>query len=133
MTQVETVLAFLDCINSGEADRVAAMLTEDHVFIDGLGRALHGRETTRAGWRAYYQMCPDYSISSHSIFTNDNQVAAFGVASGTIARNGELAAENRWSTPAAWLAAVENGLIREWRVYADNKPVYEILAKIAKR
>jgi ketosteroid isomerase-like protein len=133
MTQVETVLAFLGSINSGDADRVATMLTENHVFIDSLGRAVHGRETMRAGWRAYYGMCPDYQVSHHSIFANGNQVAVFGEAGGTIGRNGKLAVENRWSTPAAWLAVVENGLIREWRVYADNKPVYDILAKTARR
>jgi hypothetical protein len=29
---------------------------------------------------------------------------------------------------AAWLAVVQKGLVKEWRVYADNKPVYDILA-----
>jgi hypothetical protein len=37
--------------------------------------------------------------------------------------------DNKWRTPAPWLAVVENGLVKEWRVYADNKPVYDILAK----
>jgi hypothetical protein len=27
------------------------------------------------------------------------------------------------------MAVVQNGLVKEWRVYADNKPVYEIVAK----
>jgi hypothetical protein len=27
---------------------------------------------------------------------------------------------------------VEAGLVKEWRVYADNKPVYDILAKSPK-
>jgi ketosteroid isomerase-like protein len=129
MTPVETVLAFLECINSGEADRVAAMLTEDPVFIDGLGQTIRGRETMRAGWRGYYEMCPDYRVSHHTIFGEGKQVAVFGEAGGAIARDGKLPAENRWCTPAAWLAVVEDGMIREWRVYADNKPVYDILAK----
>ena len=133
MTPVETVLAFLECINSGDEDRVAAMLSTDHVFIDGLGRSVRGRETMRGGWRAYYEMCPDYHVSSHSIFANDNQVAVFGEARGTIAQNGELPPENQVSIPAAWLAVVEDGLIREWRVYADNKPVYDLLAKTTNR
>jgi hypothetical protein len=25
---------------------------------------------------------------------------------------------------------VESGLVKEWRVYADNKPVYDIVAKL---
>jgi ketosteroid isomerase-like protein len=134
MNPVDTVLAFLERINSVDADRVAEMLAENHVFIDGLGRAVHGRETMRAGWLGYYTMCPDYRISHHTIFANGNQVAVFGEAGGTIAASdGKLPAENRWSTPAAWLAVVEEGLIREWRVFADNKPVWDILAKAAAR
>jgi len=27
------------------------------------------------------------------------------------------------------MAVVQDGLVKEWRVYADNKPVYDILAK----
>jgi ketosteroid isomerase-like protein len=132
MNPVDTVLAFLESINSGDADRVAGMLAENHLFIDGLGRAVHGRETMRAGWLGYYAMCPDYRVSHHTIFANGNRVAVFGEAGGTIASgDGQVCAENQWSTPAAWLAVVEDGLIREWRVFADNKPVYDILAKEA--
>jgi hypothetical protein len=40
--------------------------------------------------------------------------------------------ENRWRIPAAWRAIVHDGLVQEFRVYADNKPVYDILAKAAK-
>lgn len=48
---------------------------------------------------------------------------------GTIAANGKLPAENKWRAASAWLATVDAQLVREWRVYADNKPVYDILAK----
>jgi ketosteroid isomerase-like protein len=130
MNPVDTVLTFLERINSGDADRVAGMLAENHVFIDALGRSVHGREMMRAGWRGYYGMCPDYRISHRTVFANGNQVAVFGEAGGTVASSdGQLRSENQWSTPAAWLAVVEDGLIREWRVYADNKPVHDILAR----
>ena len=56
-------------------------------------------------------------------------LAMFGAACGTIAANGKLLPEIKWRTPAAWLAIVENGLVKEWRVYADNKPVYDTMAK----
>jgi hypothetical protein len=49
-------------------------------------------------------------------------VLAVGRAGGTIDRIA-------WQTPAAWLAVILGGLVSEWRVYADNKPVYEILSK----
>jgi hypothetical protein len=48
---------------------------------------------------------------------------------GTITTKGNLAPENKWSTPAAWLAVVESGFLKEWRAHADNTPGYGILAK----
>src|SRR5579864_6465917 len=132
MTPIETVLQFLERINERDPDKVADLLTEDHLFIDSLGQTMRGRETMRKGWRAYYSLCPDYWVSHEDIFESGNMVAAFGAAGGTISANGKLPPENKWQTPAAWRAVVEKGRIKEWRVYADNKPVYEIMAKSAK-
>ncbi len=132
MTPVETVLAFFDAINRHDADRLADLITEDHVFIDSLGKSVRSRETMRNGWRGYFTLCPDYRVSHEDIFHNDNTVAAFGSAGGTISVNGKLLPENQWQTPAAWRAVVRAGQIQEFRVYADNKPVYDILAKPAK-
>ena len=71
-------------------------------------------------------------LGSHEdIFVDGNIVAVFGAAGGTIGVNGKLLAANKWQIPAAWRAVVEKGLVKEWRVFADNKPVYDILAKSA--
>jgi ketosteroid isomerase-like protein len=129
MTPVETVLQFLDRINQRDVDKLAELMTGDHVFIDSLGQSTRGREKMRAGWRGYYAFCPDYWVSHEEIFQNGNLVAVFGSAGGTIAANGKLPPENEWRVSAAWLAVVENGLVKEWRVYADNKPVYDIVAR----
>ncbi|HUJ21683.1 MAG TPA: nuclear transport factor 2 family protein [Bryobacteraceae bacterium] len=129
MSPVETVLHFMECINKRDADKLAELMTEDHLFIDSLGQKVRGREKMRAGWQGYYAFCPDYWVSHDEIFQTGNKVAVFGAAGGTIARNAELPPENAWRTCAAWLAVVANGLVKEWRVYADNKPVYDILAK----
>jgi ketosteroid isomerase-like protein len=129
MTGVETVLEFLERINQRDADKLAELMTEDHVFIDSLGHSVRGREQMRTGWRSYYAFCPDYWVSHEEIFQNGNMVAVFGSAGGTIAANGKLPPENKWRAAAAWLAVVENRLVKEWRVYADNKPVYDIMAR----
>jgi hypothetical protein len=34
-----------------------------------------------------------------------------------------LKPENRWQTPAAIRALIEDGKVAEWRVYADNEPI----------
>lgn len=129
MTPIETVLQFMDRINQRDVDALAELMTEGHVFIDSLGQSVRGREKMQAGWRGYYAFCPDYQVSYEEVFQNENRVAVFGSAGGTIAVNGKLPPENKWQVSAAWLAVVENSLVKEWRVYADNKPVYDILAR----
>ena len=131
MTPIEIVLAFMDRINQRDPNQLAELMTENHVFIDSLGQTMRGRATMRKGWQGYYAFCPDYWVSHEDIFQNGNIVAVFGAAGGTISAKGKLPSETKWRTPAAWRAVVENGLIQEWRVYADNKPVYDILAKSA--
>jgi ketosteroid isomerase-like protein len=133
MSPAETVLRFLERINQRDADQLAELMTADHVFVDSIGQSVRGRDRMRAAWRGYYAFCPDYWVSHEAIFENGNAVAVFGAAGGTIAAQGQLPPENQWRTPAAWLAVVENGLVKQWRVYADNKPVYDILARSERR
>ena len=129
MTPVEIVLEFMERINRRDADKIAELSSEDHVFVDSLGQKIQGREKMRAGWRGYFAFCPDYWVSHEEILSTGNTVAIFGAAGGTISVGGKLAAENNWRIPASWLAVVNNGLVKEWRVYADNKPVYDFMAK----
>jgi ketosteroid isomerase-like protein len=126
---VDTVLEFMTRINQHEVDKLVEYMTEDHVFIDSLGQSVSGREKMRSGWRGYFEFCPDYWVSHEEAFATGKLAAVFGAAGGTVAVNGKLPPENRWRASAAWLAIVEGGLIKQWRVYADNKPVYDILAR----
>lgn len=129
MSPAKTVLLFFERINRRNPDRLVELMTEDHLFIDSLGRSVHGREAMRAAWHGYYATCPDYWVSHEEIFTRGKLVAVIGEAGGTIATKEGLLAANKWRSPAAWFARIHNGLVKEWRVYADNKPVYDILAK----
>jgi uncharacterized protein (TIGR02246 family) len=130
MNGTDTVLEFMERINRRDVDALAALMTDDHVFVDSLGQAVRGRDSMRAGWRGYFAFCPDYWVSHDDIFADGNRVAVFGAAGGTVAADGKMLPENKWRIQASWLAIVEQGLIKEWRVYADNKPVYDIVAKL---
>jgi len=52
-----------------------------------------------------------------------------GRAEGTYAVEGNLLTENRWQAPAAWRALIREGLVAEWRVYADNEPIRQLMAR----
>jgi hypothetical protein len=85
-------------------------MAPDHVFVDSVGNRVHGATSMDVGWRSYFTLCPDYWIrADHAIA----ECGTVGEAGGTI--DGVA-----WRTPAAWKAV---------RVFADNKPVYEILAR----
>jgi len=49
VSAIETVLAFLDRINKRDADKLADLMTEDHIFVDSLGNTMQGREKMRVG------------------------------------------------------------------------------------
>jgi ketosteroid isomerase-like protein len=124
---VAVVLAFLDAINARDVDKLCALMSEDHIFVDGLGNQVRGKESMRKGWTGYFQWFPDYRVSHEEIFSQGEVVAVFGAAEGTYAVKGNLPKENHWTVPAAWKAVVQDGLIKEWRVYADNQAARKIM------
>lgn len=124
---IDIVLAFLERINARDVAGICDLMTEDHLFLDGLGNRVQGRETMRKGWTSYFAWFPDYQVSREDIFSHGDVVAAFGSAQGTYAVSGKLPKQNHWSTPAAWKAVVRDGLIAEWHVYADNQLARKIM------
>ncbi len=138
----ETVAqAFVRAINRQDVEGLAGLMTEGHRFVDSLGNAVEGREKMRAGWVGYFRMVPDYSIAVEETYCGSPStpvaaaasaqevVVMLGVAQGTYTADGTLKAENRWKTPAAWRALIEDGKVAEWRVYADNEPMRRLMAK----
>lgn len=133
--------AFVRAINRQDADQLAALMTPTHRFIDSLGKVIEGREKMREGWAAYFRMVPDYSVAIEELYpsgaptnrssfvgNSDPVVLMLGVAEGTYSRDGKLNAENHWQTPVAIRVLVEDGLVAEWRVYADNDPIRKVMA-----
>ena len=129
---VESVAhAFVRAINRQDADALAALMTAEHRFIDGLGNVAEGREKMRAGWSAYFRMVPDYTVAIEETFCDGPVVAMLGLAQGTYTRDGQLTPENHWSTPTAFRAFIQEWKVAEWRVYCDNEPIRQRIAKSA--
>jgi ketosteroid isomerase-like protein len=120
-----TFTLFATAINHHDVGALTALMTPDHVFVDALGNRVQGAAALEAGWRGYFAMCPDYRVRIDHAIAEDGVVLAVGEAGGTI--DGVS-----WQTPAAWKAAIRDGRVAEFRVFADNKPVYEILARRGK-
>lgn len=122
MNSAEIFAHFAAAINHHDIKALTALMTADHVFVDSVGQRVQGAAAMEAGWRGYFAMCPDYWIRADDIVAEGDVVLAVGEAGGTIDRIS-------WRTPAAWKAMVRDGKVMEWCVFADNKPVYEILSR----
>ena len=124
---VDVTLAFVDRINRHDVAGLVALMTEDHRFVDGLGQEVQGRESMEKGWRSYFAWFPDYLIKVDDTLSDGNVVALLGTAQGTYAVKVSASAENHWEIPAAWKAVIRDQRVAEWRVYADNEPVWKIM------
>ena len=118
----DVVQRWLAAINAGDVDGLAALMAPGFVFVDALGNEVLGAEKMTAGWRAYFAMCPDYWIRIRDSAPTPDATLMTGEAGGTIDGT-------PWRIPAAWRIMIRDGQVAEFRVFADNKPVYDILAR----
>jgi ketosteroid isomerase-like protein len=124
-TALDCFRRFADAINRHDMAALLAAMTPDHLFVDTLGNRVQGQAIMAQGWQGYFAMCPDYWIRIDQAIAEGEVVLAAGTAGGTI--DGTA-----WQTPAAWKAVVHGECVAQWWVFADNKPVYDILAKRAR-
>jgi ketosteroid isomerase-like protein len=118
----DTLDRWLAAINARDAAALTTLMAPDFVFIDSLGTELRGAKTMTPAWRSYFAMCSDYWIRVRDVGPTADALLLAGEAGGPI--DGIS-----WRIPAAWKIVIRDRHVAEWRVFADNKPVYDILAQ----
>jgi ketosteroid isomerase-like protein len=139
-TAIDVAQAFVAAINRQDVEELVALMTPEHCFTDSLGNMARGRESMRQGWTLYFQMVPDYSLAIDETYTQGAAVVMLGTARGTYSHafetvqqtgmptpDGTSKQAQRWQTPAAVRARIEDGKVAEWRVYADNEPLRKLM------
>jgi ketosteroid isomerase-like protein len=121
---------FIAAINEHDTKWLSTLMTEDHEFVDALGERVKGRELMLQGWGKYFTWMPDYKLEIENVLVEGTIVGLFGKASGTFSVNGEMRPENGWRIPVALRAFVDGDRVQKWQIFADNKPVYEIMARV---
>jgi uncharacterized protein (TIGR02246 family) len=121
--------AFIRAINRQDVDALAELMTEQTKFIDSMGNVLEGRETMHRAWTKYFRMVPDYTVAVEETLCDGPLVVMLGMAEGTFTPHGQPKPENHWKTPTAFRAFIEDGKVAEWRVYCDNEPIRQRMAK----
>ena len=85
----------------------------------------------RQGWRAYFQAVAQYQIHADEFFHTDERLA-ISSAPGRVEstqRTARPTPDNFWEVPAAWRVVISDGLVAEWRVYADNQPLRKLMGE----
>jgi hypothetical protein len=125
----ETVLKFVEAINSANMDNIVDLLSEDHIFIDSGDGKYQGKDFMKQGWVGYFNMFPDYKIDIIDMTENDSIIGIFGYASGTYKGMKNEMNSNYFRVPASWKAIVKDGKIKHWQVYCESKIIEQIVEK----
>ena len=114
---VATVIHFVDCVNRGDVDGLAELMTDDHELRVFDEQPVRGRDANIAGWRGYVGAFPGYEILPHRISERDGTVAVLGHTSGS--HLGLSDAEETTLT-LVWRAEVHDGRLRSWTLSEDT-------------
>ena len=139
---VEVARRFVEAINRQDVNALTELMTPNHQFTDSLGNTVRGRDSMREGWKLYFQMVPDYQLQVVETYVNESAVVMLGIAGGTYSHgfesvratgmpivlpDGTSKFMNKWQTPAAVRAKIEDGLVAEWQIFADNEPIRKLM------
>jgi ketosteroid isomerase-like protein len=104
----EVVGAFNDAINRRDLDALAALMTDDHRFIDSAGGHTDGKPACIEAWQGFFATFPDY----RNVFT-DVTDAGGGVVT---VRGHSTCSVPVLDGPARWRAVVSDDRVASWHV-----------------
>jgi len=116
---MSVAIAFVEAINAADLMALRRLMTDDHIFTDALGRSFSGADQLIAGWQQFLHAYPDYRIQVHHAFADGMFAGIFGRAEGKWRVNDRVL-PGSWSVAAAWLAEIEAGRVKQWRVFCDT-------------
>jgi ketosteroid isomerase-like protein len=104
-------VTFNEHINNRDLDGLAALMTDDHAFIDAAGHAIRGKSKCLEAWRGFFASFPDYRNVFDSLVVAGDSVVVVGRSN---------CPDLRLDGPALWVAKASDDKLAEWRVYEDT-------------
>ncbi len=118
-SSLDTARAYAQAINARNLAAIRALLTPDHIFTDALGARIIGARTMMMAWQHFFDLFPEYWIRVETALADEARVAMFGEAGGRW-KVEDPVLPRTWKVRAAWLAEIESGKVKTWRVYCDT-------------
>jgi hypothetical protein len=111
------VISFVDAINHGDVDRLAALMAPDHRLQVLDEEPRDGKEANVEAWRGYVTSYPGYVVVPHSIAARDSEVIVLGH---TLGSHLGLPDDEESALSVIWRANVVDGLLTLWQILDDT-------------
>lgn len=107
----QLVVEFNEAIHRQDVDALAALMTDDHTFIDSANKAVSGKDKVLEAWGKFFRAFPDYRNTFAHFVSKEGRVTVLGES---------ICSDSRLQGPAIWTATLRVNKIVEWRVYDDT-------------
>lgn len=114
---IAAAVSFIDCINRGDLDGLADLMTDDHALVVLDQPPLVGRDANREAWHGYFSSFPNYVVYPRHVTADGSAVAVLGTTTGS---HLGIPDDEEMKLDVAWLARVVDGRLSEWRVAEDT-------------
>jgi ketosteroid isomerase-like protein len=111
------VVSFIDCINRGDVDALAKLMTADHRLLVLDEPPLTGRAQNVDAWKGYMSAFPRYVIYPRHAVDDGPRVAVLGSTTGS---HLGLPDDEERRLGVIWLAEVTDGALSRWQIVADT-------------
>lgn len=120
LPEVAVVVSFIDAINHGDVERLAALMAPDHCLQVLDEAPLDGKDANVAAWHGYASSFPHYVIHPHRIGrAHDGAVVVLGHTTGS---HLGLPDEEEAGVTVIWRALVRDGLLTRWEIIEETPP-----------
>jgi hypothetical protein len=119
---VAAVVSFIDAVNRGDLDRLAALMHVDHRLVVLDEEPVVGRAANIRAWHGYLSSFPAYVIYPRHIAGDGSRVAVLGTTTGS---HLGLPDEEERRLNVIWLAEVDAGALLLWEVAEDTPDTRE--------
>jgi hypothetical protein len=114
---VAAVISFIDGINRGDVDHLAALMADHHRLHVFDEPPLEGKQANIDAWRAYTSAYPEYVIYPDRIVTRKTEVVVLGHTTGS---HLDLPDEQESGLTLLWRAIVTDGRLNLWQLITDT-------------
>ena len=108
----ELAADFNAAINAADVDALAALMSDDHRFVDSAGGSVSGRPACVEAWRGFFADFPGYRNTFADLHESGGIV--------TITGRSDCPGQPALTGPAIWRATIVESRVTEWRVYDDT-------------